>query len=40
MSDSRVTDRLTEEQLDECFEMAHHMQGIDVPFKRLGLIPA
>ena len=39
MSDSRVTDRLTEEQLDECFEMDHHMQGIDVPFKRLGLIP-
>ncbi|MGE3273107.1 MAG: adenylosuccinate lyase, partial [Chloroflexota bacterium] len=39
-SDSRVTDRLTDAQLDECFEMDHHMQGIDVPFKRLGLIPA
>ena len=39
MSDSRVTDRLTEEQLDECFEMDHHMQGIDVPFNRLWLIP-
>ena len=40
LSDARVTDRLTPEQLDECFEMDHHMQGIDVPFKRLGLIPA
>ena len=40
LSDARVTDRLTPEQLDECFEMDHHMQGIDVPFKRLGLISA
>ena len=40
LSDPRVTERLTSEQLDECFEMDHHMQGIDVPFKRLGLIPA
>lgn len=40
LSDPRVTERLTSEQLDECFEIDHHMQGIDVPFKRLGLIPA
>jgi adenylosuccinate lyase len=39
-SDPRVTERLTPEQLDECFELGHHMQGIDVPFKRLGLIQA
>jgi len=39
LSDPRVTDRLTPEQLDECFQIDHHMQGIDVPFKRLGLIP-
>ena len=30
--------RQSAEQLDECFEMDHHMQGIDVPFERLGLI--
>ncbi|MCC7372622.1 MAG: adenylosuccinate lyase [Chloroflexi bacterium] len=40
LSDPRVTERLTAAQLDECFELDHHMQGIDVPFKRLGLIPA
>ena len=38
-SDPRVTDRLDNAQLDECFKLEHHMQGIDVPFKRLGLIP-
>ncbi len=37
-ADSRITDRLTAEQLDECFKLDHHMQGIDVPFERLGLL--
>jgi adenylosuccinate lyase len=39
-TDPRITNRLTDEQLDECFKLEHHMKGIDVPFKRLGLIPA
>jgi adenylosuccinate lyase len=39
-SDPRVTGRLTDEQLDDCFELAHHMKGIDVPFQRLGLLPS
>jgi len=39
-TDPRVTDRLTDAQLDDCFQLEHHMEGIDVPFKRLGLIPA
>jgi adenylosuccinate lyase len=38
-TDSRVTERLTPEQLQDCFNIEHHMKGIDVPFKRLGLIP-
>jgi adenylosuccinate lyase len=37
-TDPRVTERLTPEQLDECFKLEHHMQGIDVPFERLGLL--
>jgi adenylosuccinate lyase len=37
-TDPRVTERLTPEQLDECFNLEHHMQGIDVPFERLGLL--
>src|SRR5215212_3044788 len=28
--DPRVTDRLTAEQLDDCFQMEHHLKGIDV----------
>jgi adenylosuccinate lyase len=39
-SDRRVTDWLTDAQLDDCFKLEHHMQGIDVPFQRLGLLPA
>jgi adenylosuccinate lyase len=39
-SDPRVTNRLTDAQLDDCFKMEHHMQGIDVPFERLGLLAA
>jgi adenylosuccinate lyase len=39
-TDSRVTDRLSPEQLDDCFKLEHHMKGIDVPFERLGLLPA
>jgi adenylosuccinate lyase len=37
--DERVTERLTAEQLDACFELEHHLKGIDVPFHRLGLLP-
>jgi adenylosuccinate lyase len=37
-TDARVTERLTPEQLNECFKLEHHMQGIDVPFERLGLL--
>jgi adenylosuccinate lyase len=37
-ADPRVVERLTPEQLHDCFNIEHHMQGIDVPFKRLGLI--
>ena len=37
-TDPRVTERLTPEQLDECFKLEHHLQGIDVPFERLGLL--
>jgi len=36
--DARITDRLTSAQLDDCFEIAHHMKGIDVAFERLGLV--
>jgi len=39
-TDPRVTDRLTDAQLDDCFRLEHHMQGIDVPFRRLGLLTA
>jgi adenylosuccinate lyase len=37
-SDARITERLSPEQLHDCFNIEHHMRGIDVPFKRLGLI--
>ena len=30
---------LTAEQLHDCFNIEHHMKGIDVPFQRLGLLP-
>jgi adenylosuccinate lyase len=39
-TDTRVTDRLGPEELDECFKIEHHMKGIDVPFQRLGLLPS
>jgi adenylosuccinate lyase len=37
-TDPRVAERLTADQLDACFKLEHHMQGIDVPFERLGLL--
>jgi adenylosuccinate lyase len=37
-TDPRVTERLTAEQLDDCFDLGHHMKGIDVAFDRLGLL--
>jgi adenylosuccinate lyase len=39
-ADPRVMERLTSEQLHDCFNIEHHMKGIDVPFHRLGLLPA
>jgi adenylosuccinate lyase len=38
-TDARITERLSPEQLHDCFNIEHHMRGIDVPFRRLGLIP-
>jgi len=38
-TDSRITERLSPEQLHDCFNIEHHMKGIDVPFQRLGLLP-
>ncbi|MCC6176424.1 MAG: adenylosuccinate lyase [Chloroflexi bacterium] len=37
--DSRVTERLTPEQLDDCFELEYHLRNVDVAFERLGLLP-
>jgi len=37
-TDTRITDRLSAEQLHDCFNIEHHMKGIDVPFQRLGLL--
>ena len=35
--DPRVRERLTADELDECFRLDHHLRGIDVAFARLGL---
>src|SRR4051812_33318843 len=36
--DSRVTERLSPEKLDDCFELEYHLKGVDVAFDRLGLL--
>jgi adenylosuccinate lyase len=36
-SDPRITERLSPEKLDECFELEYHLRGVDVAFERLGL---
>jgi adenylosuccinate lyase len=35
--DARVRERLTREELAQCFELDHHLGGVEVPFTRLGL---
>jgi adenylosuccinate lyase len=37
-ADSRVTDRLSAEQLEGLFDPSYHLRGIEVPFARLGLV--
>jgi adenylosuccinate lyase len=37
-ADSRVTDRLSVEQLHALFDPSYHLRGIEVPYARLGLI--
>jgi adenylosuccinate lyase len=35
--DPRITERLSPEKLDDCFELEYHLEGVDVAFDRLGL---
>ena len=35
--DPRVTERLSPEDLDDCFELEYHLRNVDVAFERLGL---
>lgn len=35
--DPDVTSRLTEDELDECFNLQHHLRNVDAIFERLGL---
>lgn len=36
-SDERITSKLTQEEINECFNYEHHMQHVDTIFERLGL---
>ena len=36
--DSRVTERLSPEQLEGLFDPSYHLRGIEVAFARLGLV--
>lgn len=36
-SDERVTSRLTQEQIDNCFDPSHDLKHVDYIFKRVGL---
>ncbi|MCL5102569.1 MAG: adenylosuccinate lyase [Armatimonadetes bacterium] len=36
-SDPDVTSRFTKEELDECFNLEHHLRNVDRVFERLGL---
>ncbi|WP_202080895.1 adenylosuccinate lyase [Caldalkalibacillus salinus] len=35
--EDKITDTLSPEELDECFDYHHHMQRVDTIFKRVGL---
>jgi adenylosuccinate lyase len=37
-ADTRVTERLTQNQLEGLFDPGYHLRGIEVPFARLGLV--
>jgi adenylosuccinate lyase len=36
-ADERITNRLTKEQLDDCFDYRYHLKHVDTIFARLGL---
>ncbi|MBB6283574.1 MULTISPECIES: adenylosuccinate lyase [Geobacillus] len=36
-ADERITNRLTKEELDDCFDYRHHLKHVDTIFARLGL---
>lgn len=36
-SDESVRSRLTDQELDECFDIGYHLKNVDVIFRRLGL---
>ena len=36
-ADKRITSKLTQEEINECFNYEHHMQHVDTIFERLGL---
>lgn len=36
-ADERITSKLTQEEINECFNYEHHMQHVDTIFERLGL---
>jgi adenylosuccinate lyase len=37
LADSRITNKLTREQIDNCFDPMHHLSQVDEIFKRVGL---
>ncbi|MDP8922611.1 MAG: adenylosuccinate lyase [Chloroflexota bacterium] len=39
MQDSRVRERLSPAEIDDCFELEYHLRNVDVAFERLGLTP-
>ncbi|PEP56423.1 MULTISPECIES: adenylosuccinate lyase [Bacillus] len=36
-ADERITSKLTQEEINECFNYEHHLQHVDTIFERLGL---
>jgi len=36
-ADERITSKLSQEEINECFNYEHHMQHVDTIFERLGL---
>jgi adenylosuccinate lyase len=35
--DERIADRLTQSEIDACFDETYHLKNVDVIFERLGL---